>query len=434
MVSFEVPPVDGGPDPPPSGPWDLSLLTGSLPLAISLAGLVGAVYLMARRDRSWWLRLAPALLAGATALTGLTALVINSWWRPLPDELPARVFAWVGVALLGVAFAVAGWPGQRWWRRGLAVLAALLVLATAGIKVNAFYGYYPRLRDVIGLPAANEISFSALATGPATMPDTGRVTHASIPGAVSGFVARPASIYLPPGYLVGERRPALPVLVLIPGQPGLPYDWFTAGRLATVMDRYAAEHRGLAPVVVVPDATGSLFGNPLCLDSNLGNSETYLARDVPDWIVRNLRVDTDRRHWAIGGFSYGGTCALQLGVRAPATYPTFVAISGQDEPSLGDHAQTVAAAFGGDEARFQAVNPANLLATGRFPNSLAVIAIGAQDGDYLAGARRVAASARAAGMQVRYLEPPGGHSWTVAVAALGAALPLITPALGLGEK
>ena len=39
----------------------------------------------------------------------------------------------------------------------------------------------------------------------------------------------------------------------------------------------------MAPVVVVPDATGSQFGDPLCVDSRRGNADTYLAKDVPAW-------------------------------------------------------------------------------------------------------------------------------------------------------
>jgi hypothetical protein len=55
-------------------------------------------------------------------------------------------------------------------------------------------------------------------------------------------------LYLPPAYL-GSVRARLPVLVLIPGQPGGPEDWLLAGRLAAVMDAFAAAHDGLAPVV-----------------------------------------------------------------------------------------------------------------------------------------------------------------------------------------
>ena len=94
-------------------------------------------------------------------------------------------------------------------------------------------------------------------------------------------------------------------------------------------------HHGLAPVVVMPDDLGSEFANPMCLNSRLGNVQTYLTVDVPNWITSHLQVRSPERGWAIGGFSEGGTCAIQLSTQAPRLYPFFVDISGQIEPTLG---------------------------------------------------------------------------------------------------
>jgi len=54
------------------------------------------------------------------------------------------------------------------------------------------------------------------------------------------------------------------------------------------------------------------MANSLCLDSRLGRSATYLTSDVPQWIRATLQVDGDPRAWVVGGFSHGGTCALQM--------------------------------------------------------------------------------------------------------------------------
>ena len=89
---------------------------------------------------------------------------------------------------------------------------------------------------------------------------------------------------------------------------------------------------------------------------------TYLSVDVPAWIRATLQVNPDTTTWAIGGLSNGGTCSLQMAVTAPDVYRTFVDLSGEAEPTLGDRAGTVAAAFGGDEAAFAAVNPLDVLA------------------------------------------------------------------------
>ena len=71
----------------------------------------------------------------------------------------------------------------------------------------------------------------------------------------------------------------------------------------------------------MPDPLGSALANPLCLDSRLGNAQTYLARDVPAWVRAHLPVSTDPRNWAIAGLSEGGTCSWQLAVNAPADLP-----------------------------------------------------------------------------------------------------------------
>ena len=124
---------------------------------------------------------------------------------------------------------------------------------------------------------------------PHGMPGTGAVYQVNIPGVRSGFAARPGYIYLPPAYLV-RPRPQLPVLVLLGGQPGDPRAWVDSGQVQAVMDAFASRHHGVAPVVVMADDLGGYFANPMCLNSRLGNVQTYLTVDVPDWITSHLQV------------------------------------------------------------------------------------------------------------------------------------------------
>ncbi|MGI5127812.1 alpha/beta hydrolase [Pseudonocardia sp. CA-107938] len=421
---------------------DLPLLAGGLPLAISLAGLAAAVLLAWPRDRRWWRREVPLVVGVAVAVAGAAALLLNVVWRPFPDTLPARLFVWSGVAVAAVLACALHLARRGRLFRLLVVPAAVLVLATCGVKINAIYGYYPTPREVLGISAANAVDLAKVPRPasqvvdlpgwrpPADLPQRGGVTEVPIPGTVSGFPARPGIVYLPPAALIAGG-PRLPVLVLIAGAPGGPRDWLTAGRLADVMDRFAAAHRGIAPVVVVPDATGERFANPLCMDSRRGNAETYLRRDVPDWIKHTLNVDPDPGRWAIAGFSYGGTCALQLAVRAPEVYLTFLDVGGQDEPSIGTREQTVRELFGGDAARFRAVNPLDLLATRRYDGVSGTVVVGSDEGADVPRAQRLTEIATAAGMRIRYLVLPGGHSWTVATAGLQLALPDIAGRAGI---
>ena len=178
------------------------------------------------------------------------------------------------------------------------------------------------------------------------------------------------------------------------------------------MDAFAAAHDGLAPVVVVPDVTGSSLGNTLCVDSRLGAAETYVAEDVPGWVGGHLEVDMTQL--AIGGFSFGGTCALQLALRRPEVYRTFLDVSGQSQPTLGDLPRTVTAAFAGDIAAFQRVDPLSELRARTYPGTAGLFVVGRDDGVYRPQAEQVAAAAKAAGVAVTLLEVPGEHSWAIA--------------------
>lgn len=434
---------------------------GALPRLVSAVGAAAFVFLVIGRGRPWWLARLPAAVAAAVLVVAVADAAVWAW-APFPDHLPARVLLWATVGVGAAALAVARTTvrprrvgpsrrggGRRRATAGAAVLVAVLsVLATAAVKVNAFYGYRPTLADALGLPAADQISLAQVPRqqplvrprrdgslaqvwrAPPGMPARGSIATVDIPGPRSGFAARPGWVYLPPAYLTSPR-PSLPVLVLVAGQPGGPRDWLLAGRMADVMDRFAAGHQGLAPVVVVPDATGSALGNPLCLDSRLGQVETYLAADVPAWIDATLQTDPDPARRAIGGFSYGGTCALQLAVRHPGTYPSFLDISGDAEPSLGSREQTIAAAFGGDAAAFRAVNPLDVLAATRLPTSAGLLAAGDQAPDGTAQLEQVRAAAQHAGMDMTTLVLPGGHTWAMATTALTDALPWLAGRLAL---
>jgi S-formylglutathione hydrolase FrmB len=423
---------------------DAPLIAGPLPAAISVAGAISGVYLLIGTTRRWWGRSVPLAVGCGIAVAAAAAGVV-AFFRPFPDLLPLRMLAWLAISVAALVLAARRSRGG-WGRRVLACLALLAVLATSLVKANAFYGYRPTLAAALGVPAENQIDLADLPRGapvftappqlplsalwhaPPGMPRSGRISQVQLPGIRSHFPARPAWLYLPPAYFASPRA-LLPVLVLVAGQPGGPEDWLLAGRLASVMDSFAAAHNGLAPVVVIPDVTGSSLGNTLCMDSRLGAAETYLADDVPAWV--NANVEIDASHLAIAGFSFGGTCAVQLALRRPQVYPTFLDISGQAEPTLGDHVQTVQKAFGGDEAAFARVDPLQELRTGRFPGSAGVLAVGRNDQDYRPQAEQVASAAQTAGIAVTLDEVPGGHSWTIASAALADALPWISGRLNL---
>lgn len=430
---------------------DVRLISTAAAVTFWCLTVLGTAMLVARRNGRWAMFGIPAAIAATVALTGIAAVLIERVWRPFPDPLPHAVYGWSATAVLAIVLLVLRWPFRHRDRRrvpaavGLAVAAGLVVVAAAG-QINLSFDAYPTVRSALGMSDFRTVSLAdaqsraaTTVTGtplssrwspPPDMPATGAVISTPIPAATSGFPARGARIYLPPAYFT-DPRPELPVLVLLAGQPGSPDDWLIGGRLTRTMDAFAAAHDGLAPVVVVADGTGGQFANPLCVDSRLGNAASYLTVDVPAWVKQNLQVDPDPRAWAVGGLSYGGTCALQLATLRPDVYPTFLDISGQAEPTLGDRNRTVQEAFGGDAAAFARNNPADLLAHNRFPDSAGAFVVGLDDHEYRAGIEQLTDTARAAGMDVHLTELPGGHTFSLWSAALEEELPWLSHRLGL---
>jgi S-formylglutathione hydrolase FrmB len=453
-------------------PLDWSLITGPLPIILLIGALLALAWLVAGRNaprrsslkcgvpqenadgaasRLWLAVYVPFIVIVAGGVVALLMWLINNILRPFPDLLPFTIAAWSWVALTGIVLALARQAVLRTWpRRVSAIAAGLLVLAGAANQVNGYFDAYPSLQVVLApwldpkpvftrtvnvteIVAKPGQTLQGIWHPPRGMPKTGAVYQVNIPGIRSGFRARPGYIYLPPAYLA-TPRPQLPVLVLLAGQPGEPRNWLDSGQLQAMMDGFADRHDGLAPVVVIPDELGSYFANPLCLNSRLGNVQTYLAVDVPNWITSHLQVRPPGRGWAIGGLSDGGTCAIQLSTQAPRLYPFFVDISGQDEPTLGSRQLTISRAFGGDAAAFARVDPIVVLAHTRFPRSAGVFVGGANDSVYTPQQRKMYLAARHAGMHVTFMELPGGHSWRVWRAGLERNVAWLASRLAITER
>lgn len=430
-----------------------SLLEGPLPIVVVGVGMCALGYLFLRPSMRWWLL--ALLAAGFAALVafGGAWLVVNVF-SLVPEKFPTTVVAAVAVGLWAVILAcTTAIPalGARRRRRVFAVMAALLVVAAASIHINSYFGSVPTVASLIrptsalpeGLPEGAirpEVErfmgtpvtarWSSQAMSEAALPAVGEFRSATIPGTVSGFVARNAVVYLPPAYFA-PQRPVLPVLVLVSGQPGSPQGWLESADLRGALDSYSREHQGIAPVVVIPDPNGSDLANTMCMDSTIAKADSYMSVDVPNWITSSLDVDSNHAHWAIGGYSFGGTCAVQMATRHPSIYPTFAAFSPEREPALAmDRAVTVKRAFNGDDGAFAALLPLTLLAERSYPQSHGWFAAGASDPVHLANAEVLAGAASQAGMTIEQRSYPGTHSWAVVNTGLQDSLDFLGDRLG----
>lgn len=454
---------------------DLPIISASFVTAAAVAPLVVLVLMLvvARRarlrtgarsedPRRTVLRTAIAAVAGALAGLAL-AFVLGDVLGLFGVSLSSGTRTWtalggLGLAVAALAFArsrrsVTGVGGRTPPRRtertlhaALAVLVVPLVVFASAVGINADVQQYPNIAAAFGLTRVTPLDLGALpspvdvpeADGPldeawtpgGSLPERGRLGTVTIPAATSGFAARDALVYLPPAALVDDA-PALPVVIALSGQPGSPVDMFASGRLDRAMDAYAGAHHGLAPIVVVPDQLGAPEDNPMCVDSPLGNSASYLTVDVPAWIRQHLRVQPARASWAILGFSEGGTCAAQLGSGHPDLFGSLVDISGEVAPTIG--ADTVQDAFDGSQAEYAAAFPAALMeARQPYADTTALFCAGADDAQYRPQVEQVEAAARAAGMTTRISASPGtAHDWGTVQWCVGDALPTLGARLGI---
>jgi len=406
-----------------------SIVSG--PFVYVLFGLTAAVLvvLVARRHSARLAVISVIAVIGGAAFGWIAAWLVSDVWDLFGVSLSATTRLWTTGFFAALALAIVAISSSRRWRRAVAIAAIPLVLLSAAVGVNADFGQFTTVRTALGLPTYDTLASAT--TGPV---DAGKgvVGTVTIPSTTSGFPARPAVVYLPPAARAANP-PALPVVEMLSGQPGSPTDVFTSGHLDTILDSYAAAHGGIAPIVVVPDQLGATDRNPMCVDSPLGNSASYLTKDVPDWIRSHFTVAASPGGWAIGGFSQGGTCSIQLGAAHPELYGTVLDISGELAPQSGSVAQTVATGFGGDASAYAAAAPSAVLAAhAPYADLTVIIAVGGDDSRYLPWAQAVYDAAGAAGAHTHLIVSPGtAHDWHTVRYAWEQALPLIAESTGL---
>ena len=429
----------------------LELVSGAIPV-IAYAGaavaVVALVAVLARRPTGR--RLATAAIGTAAGALMGGVLV---WWLSASNAfgvaLDLTTTVWAVAVFAAVGLAVATLIHGPAWRRLLASVAIVSFAAAGYIGINADFGLDRTVADVAGISLQKTITLptvnatptptpTLLAGGalwanwhaPAGMPSVGSQTQVVIPNPVSGFTARPAGLYLPPAALTPDP-PALPLVIMMMGQPGNPDPSFSAA----VLDRFAAQHDGLAPIVLVADQIGNPSVDTLCLDTaRHGKSETYLTQDVVSWARTHLHVLQDPAHWTIAGYSNGGECALSFGVKYPQIWGNVLDISGEQYPGADRASATLASDFGGNRTAYEAAKPLNELAGHSYPDTVAIFTVGSNDGSYRTQAKAVFAATTAVGWKATYFEVlNGGHVLGALNGGLQEGYTVLYPRLGLSE-
>ncbi len=438
----------------------LSLLHGWLPSAVQVLALVVVIAAIEWRKKRWLSRVVPAALVAAAAVTLLSYRYIASL-GVAGDPAPTSLWLWIAMSGLAAAVLLLGWPGTRWWRRGLAVFSIPLCVLCATLALNMWVGYFPTalaawnqltsgpLPDQIDRLRVTEMQVAG------TKPTKGVVVPVNINADASGFPHRQELVYLPPAWFNSNPPPRLPTVMMISSAFNTPADWLRPGGAFTTIDNFAAGHHGFAPVLVFVDPTGSFDNDTECVNGSRGNAADHLTKDVVPFMVSNFGVSADRANWGVAGWSMGGTCAVDLAVMHPDMFSAFVDIAGDRSPTVGTKDQTVARLFGGNRAAWAAFDPVTVMnrhghytgVSGWFdvPGSSGPRKVAEEADSALrtassdpaanpegqdAAAKSLCAVGAANAITCAVVTQPGKHDWPFAAQAFATSLPWLAAALG----
>jgi enterochelin esterase-like enzyme len=274
---------------------------------------------------------------------------------------------------------------ERMRRRRLAAFAAFLVVALAWLLQPAAAAGPP-------LPPP----FQQIELGPAG----GAAWQGLIPDPGVPALRRPTVVYLPPGF---SPLHTYPVLYLLQGFPGSPYEYLDGLRLTEVADR--AIDRGQLPpfVAVVP---------PAGLDAQHGDWtgvwESYLVDDVVPWIDAHLPIVSTRGGRIVAGLSAGGYGAVDIGLRHPLLFGTLESWSGYFTPLReGALSRADADVLASNDPSLLVGREAPLLR--RLGTRFFVSSGTTRDRESARAARAYAAELEALGLPHRLWLGPGGH-------------------------
>jgi hypothetical protein len=313
-----------------------------------------------------------------------------------PDWIALGVVAFAVPLAVG---AVLDWPTGNRRRIGLKVATIGLVVVTlagsAGVVAAAIA---PALSQTTIAGRRIPVNLTTLQNG------YSMAVH--IPAPSSGFSARDANLWVPPGWIL-HPDVQRSVVEMMMGQPGDP----TLGATLDALHSLGPTALQNAPFILVVDQLGGHHLNPPCRNTSAGKVTTYLSVDVRSWIQRNLPIPAARPYWTIAGFSHGGDCAEFLEASFPSLWANMLSVSGPDTPGTPNIPFAIAHYFGGSQAKFNAALTDTVLrAHGRYTNVVATFATGALDQKYGPGVIKIASIADEEGWHVSTLVVPNaGH-------------------------
>lgn len=332
--------------------------------------------------------------------------------------------ALIALALASVVATVLLWEQVRSWLRwpargGLILLCQLTGVAVVAALVNDAGQFYGSWNELLGHGAGVSIGQASPVVQDRRLageirrgqrPGQSLIVTAYIPEA-GGTKADPALVYLPVAYFARSyANTRFPVVELFQGFPASPRTWVVAMRVQQVLDAEMATHRAVPFIAVIPDQnySGHIHDGE-CVNAVGGAQvETTLTTNVQKVIDHSFRADSTG--WGAMGYSTGGYCALNVGMRHPSVYRAIVSMSGNISPYVD---RSTGAIFGHSLSDQHANDP--LWLAEHRPSPPISVLLAASHGDYLAwrAAETMGAAFRSPARVSMLMVPRGGHSFLV---------------------
>lgn len=130
---------------------------------------------------------------------------------------------------------------------------------------------------------------------------------------------------------------------------------------------------------------------------------------MPNWVKATFGAGKhSASQWVIAGFSYGGTCTMQLAMNYPSVYPTFIDSSGENQPMIRQgHHVLLQEYFGGSASENKKQNALDVIETRKYPDTSGIVAVGAGDTFYRGQCLQVCQGMKKARIHVQFQEAPG---------------------------
>ncbi len=253
-------------------------------------------------------------------------------------------------------------PGTPWHLAGRVaalLLVNVLVLLTAATQLNASYLFFATWGDLRGAltghltqtslhrggaeTKAPDLAVHGKAAVAAASPpplsqkvsSSGLVSY-TVHGAVSGLTGT-VLVQLPRGYTSTGAATRYPVLEAFHGYPSEPLNWVKVFHIPEAVDKVVRAHQLRQPLIVMPQIEFPRGVDTEGVNGPAGQPqvETWLTRDVPDWVGQTFRVVANRNAWATIGYSAGGFDAAMATVLHPAQYGAGIVLGGYFRPDFG---------------------------------------------------------------------------------------------------